>query len=185
MLDIRVTVQNDQVVIKGLNQLAAEIPVAVRRGLKRIAAGVYDEAFQWLSGPGRTSMRLTNRGATIHEDGRITKRKSSSWGQSNSLGARPGSYPVPILTGHLRRLLDWLSPGDSITGESGTFSAGPNEVVIYDSAAYADVIKRGKWTSAGFGPRDFLGDALTRFNEGARIAQILEEEIQFEIAKRG
>lgn len=185
MLDIQVTIQNEQVVIRNLQRFADQVPGAVKRGLKRVAAGVHHDAMAWLTGPGRSKMRLTNKGAIIQEDGRITKRKTALRGQSDQLGARPGSYPVPVLTGNLRRMLNWLSPGDSKSGDAGTFTAGPMEVVVYDSAAYADVIAKGKWTSAGFGPRDFLGDALTKFNEGARIKRILDEEIQQEISKGG
>lgn len=185
MLDVQVTIENEQVVVKGLQRFAEQTPAAVRRGLMRVAAGTHREAMDWLSGPGRTKMRLTNRGAVIHEDGRITKRKTRLSGQTSQLGARPGSYPVPVLTGNLRRMLNWLSPGQTKSGEAGTFTAGDMEVVVYDSAAYADVIRSGKWTSKGFGPRPFLEDALTRFNEGARIKQILEEEIQAEIEKGG
>jgi len=185
MLDVQVTIQNDQVVIRNLQRFANQMPTAVKRGLKRVAAGVHQDATAWLSGPGRSKMRLTNMGALIHENGRITKRKTARRGQSDLLGARPGSYPVPVMTGNLRRMLNWLSPGDSKTGDAGTFTAGPMEVVVYDSAAYANVIAKGKWTSAGFGTRDFLGDALTKFNEGARIKQILEDEIQQEISRRG
>lgn len=185
MLDIQVTIENEKVVIRNLQHLAEQAPTAISRGLKRVAAGVHQEALVWLSGPGRSRMRLTDKRATIHEDGRITNRKTRLSGQTDQLGARPGSYPVPTLTGNLRRLLDWLSPGDSKSGDAGTFTAGPMEVVVYDSAAYADVIAKGKWTSKGFGPRDFLNDALTRFNEGARIKQILEEELKQEIDKGG
>ena len=185
MLDVQVTIENEKVVIRNLQKLAEETPSAVRRALKRVAAGTHREAMVWLSGPGRSKMRLTNKGTTIHEDGRITKRRTALRGQSDQLGARPGGYPVPVMTGNLRRMLNWLSPGDTKTGDAGTFTAGPMEVVVYDSAAYADVISSGKWTSAGFAPRPFLTDALTKFNEGARIKQLLEEEIQQEITKRG
>src|SRR5512139_1469234 len=44
-----------------------------------------------------------------------------------------GGYPVPVRIGHLRRSLDWLKPGETKTGEAGTFTAGKHESVVYNS----------------------------------------------------
>lgn len=186
MLSIRV--EGTRVVIDGLNQLAAEMPKAVDRGLVNIAKGVYSDAFKWLSGPGRTSVRLTNRNRVKWSDIETRKTKSrnnktSRRGQFDSLEARPGSYPVPVQTGNLRRLLDWLKPGESKTGAVGTFTAGKNEVIIYDSAQYARVIHEGRASSAKYGARRFLTDAFARFNSGGKVVQTIETEIQAEIAK--
>lgn len=111
-------------------------------------------------------------------------REAFHW-LSGAAGA-PGGYPVPVRTGHLRRMLNWLQPGQSKTDTGGaTFSAATNEAVVYDSAVYADWIHEGKGSSAKFGPRQFLYDALERFNVGDQAKRILEEEVQKDIDKRG
>lgn len=155
MLDISVKVEGDKVVIEGLNKFAAEMPGSVRRGLERVAKGIFREASAWLKGPG-------NKAST---------RKGIA-------GSMPGSYPVPVRTGHLRRSLGWLKSGASKTGDVGTFTAGPDEVVIYNSARYASSIHEGTGTSAKYGPRRFLKDALEIFNRGEGIKKVIEEEIQ-------
>ena len=38
MLDIKVSIENKEVVINGLNKLASEMPNAIKRGLKRVAS---------------------------------------------------------------------------------------------------------------------------------------------------
>ncbi|HMM59454.1 MAG TPA: hypothetical protein PKC25_04895, partial [Candidatus Rifleibacterium sp.] len=137
MLNVSITVDGDRIAIANLGALAARFPNAVKRGLKRIAQGIHREAYGFLSGSGRTPMRLTNRVAIITEDNRVIRQKSRLRGQSDSLGAKPGSYPVPVVTGNLRRMLDWLDPGQSKSGLAGTFTAGPMEIVVFNSAAYA------------------------------------------------
>jgi len=165
MLDLNVTVQGDKVIIEGLQGLAADMPQVLRRGLQRVNRGVHRSAMGFLNGPGRTVM----------------KQKSRLRGQSDDLGARPGSYPVPVITGNLKRLLDFLDPGQS----KDEFSAGPLEAIVYDSAEYAQVIHEGKGSSSAYGRRPFLDDALEQFNQGGHIAGILEEEVQQEVGKRG
>lgn len=191
MLDVRVTIEGDRLTVANLAALAERFPKAVERGLKRIAQGVHRQAFDRLSGPGRALMRLTNRAAVITEakinsKGKISiKQRSRSRGQFDLLGAKPGSYPVPIQTGNLIRLLDFLYPGEGKSGPAGTFTAGPMEVVVFNSAAYARAIHDGTGSSSGFGPRPFLVDGLKMFNEGSRIKAVIEEEINREIAMRG
>ncbi|MDA8104672.1 MAG: hypothetical protein M0Z71_04765 [Nitrospiraceae bacterium] len=92
-----------------------------------------------------------------------------------------GAYPVPVVTGHLRRLLDWLFPGQSKSSNGLSFTAGPDETVIYDSAEYARTIREGRGSSAKYGPRDYLTDAFEKFNESERAKEILEEEINNEL----
>ena len=156
MLSLNVTVQGDKVVIAGLQKIGSGIEKAKDRALVSVAKGIHRDAFDWLSGAG-----------------------------AKATGVQAGGYPVPVRTGHLRGHLDWLMPGASKTGPAGTFSAGRNEVVIYDSALYSRVIHEGLGSSAKFGPRRYLTDALARFNQGERIMRIFEEEIQVEIAKGG
>jgi hypothetical protein len=173
MLDLKVTIDNDKVVIAGLEKIAARMPGAVNRGLRRSAAGIYAIGMQWLSGKGgqtRTYSREWSAGGEVR-----TKKK---------YGAAPGGYPVPVRTGHLRRSLNWLAPGQSKSGDVGIFTAGPNEVVVFNSASYARAIFLGLGSSAQFGPRDALKDALEMFNRGAQIQQMIGEEIQKEINKQ-
>lgn len=158
MLDISVKIEGDKVVIAGLNRFAAELPAAVQRGMERVAIGIYREASAWLNGPGS----------------KVSVRKGVK-------GSQAGAYPVPVRTGNLRRSLNWLKSGESKTGDAGTFTAGANEIVIYNAARYADIIHEGRGSSAKFGPRRFLTDALKIFNQGNQIKTIIEEEINKEI----
>jgi hypothetical protein len=177
MLDINVTIHGDKVIIDGLNKLAAEFPNAVKRGLERSAIGVYRSAQDFLRGSGGTAKKV--RGDYTG----FTKKSGEEVKFRAYKGA--GAYPVPMRTGVLMKALDWLKPGESKSSSIGTFAAGDNEAVIFDSAEYANVIHEGKGSSAKFGPRRFLTDALTKFNSGARIKQTIEEEIEKEISKTG
>ena len=165
MLDVRVSIVGDQVVIQGINGLGAAMLPTIQRGLATAAQSVHRNAMTWLNGPGRTIMKATTR-----------KR-----GQSDSLGARPGSYPVPVMTGNLKRLLNFLNPGQSKNG----FSAGPLQGIVYDSAAYASVIHDGSGTSSAYGKRPFIDDAFAAFNGAAGVAAAIETELAREITSRG
>lgn len=94
---------------------------------------------------------------------------------------RGGDYPVPVVTGQLRRLLDWLKPGAS----KGEFKAGEFEAIVYNSAEYANVIHAGRGSSAKFGARPFITDGFERFNKGDQLAKIAAEEIEAEARKKG
>lgn len=186
MLDIQIKIEGDKVIIEGLNKIAAEMPGAINRGLQRVAVGIDRAAFDWLLGPGAKGK---TEGAVYSDiKTRKLKLKGQKWTPQNIAA---GGYPVPGRTGHLKRSLDWLHPGatKSVTrhGEKhdvGSITAGPNEAIIYNAAEYANVIHEGRGSSAKFGPRRYLTDALERFNQGARIKKIMEEEIQKEIDKR-
>lgn len=186
MLKVQITVSGDRVAIANLGTLAEQFPAAIKRSLKRIAAGTHREAHAFLSGAGagqsisrRTRQRLADAGDITGFTKKTGERVDFKLYQNS------GGYPVPVRTGHLRRMLDFLYPGQSKSGPSGTFTAGPMETVIFNSAAYASAIHEGRNSSAKFGPRSFLTDALMRFNEGAQIKRIVEEEINREIARIG
>lgn len=167
MIDLKVTIENDKVVVAGLQDHAARFPGAIKRGLRRVAAGIFARAFDQLSGPG----------------GEIMTTPSGAGRRSRKIYDNSGSYPVPIRTGHLRRSLAWLNPGESKSGDLGTFKAGDDEVVVFDSASYAAAIFLGRRSSKSYGPRDALRDALEMFNRGAMIQQVIGEEIRKEINK--
>ena len=176
MLDLQIRIEGDRVLIEGLNKLSQEFPRAVQRGMERSAKGIHRAAYMFLKGP-----------AAHYEPskaGKLAGRQAGKRGKK-IVDTAAGGYPVPVRTGHLWRMLDWLKPGQSKTGPAGTFSAGPNEVVIYDSAIYANVIHEGKWTSKAHGPRRYLTDALEMFNRGLGIQMAIEDEIQKAKAKAG
>lgn len=157
MLDLKVTIEGDKVLIAGLQRLQKEIPNVIRGAIFKVAQEIHREASENLKGPGRKSVR----------------KRTRARGQFDLLGARPGSYPVPVLTGHLRRSLDFVKPGESKTSNGITFRAGKFEAIVYNSAEYANVIHEGKLSSAKYGRRPYLDDAVKKVN----IQGILEAEI--------
>lgn len=176
MLDLKVSIEGDKVVVAGLQGLAARFPGAIRRGLRRIGGGIHGIALQWLSGSGVAGKKQRSDyvGFTKKSGEVVTFRSYHT----------AGGYPVPVRTGHLRRSLDWLAPGESKSGDLGAFKAGDDEVVIFDSASYAPAVFLGRGSSRKFGERDALGDALIKFNNANRIAGTIEEEVQKEIDRQ-
>jgi hypothetical protein len=178
LLDISVSIEGDKVVIAGLDKISSEMPRAVQRGLERSAIGVYRHAQDFLRGPGGTSKK-------VRTDYVGFQNKSSGKDVAFRSYQGAGGYPVPMRTGHLMRSLDWLRPGESKSSTIGTFTAGQNEVVIFNSAEYTVPIHEGKGSSSKFGPRRFLTDALAKFNSGYGIEKTITEEIAVEISKAG
>lgn len=94
---------------------------------------------------------LTDASAEIHAG--IMDNLSGS--QSNTgLGANmrsesPGSYPVPVVTGHLRR-----SQRRNLPGKSGLTN---EQVAFFNTAQYSAVIHDGL---RGNSPRAFIDDAV-------------------------
>lgn len=68
----------------------------------------------------------------------------------------PGSYPVPVRSGHLRRSEDYVLPGRSKHG----ITAGDSEAWLVNSAEYARPIHDGTGTQRRFGRRRFMADAI-------------------------
>jgi len=98
---------------------------------------------------------------------------------------KPGSYPVPSITGHLRRNLDWLEPGEKKTVNGVSFDTDDLEAMLFDSAIYASVIHDGTRSSESHGPRPFTDDALDAFNTGGRIEGIMAAEFKKELERTG
>jgi hypothetical protein len=157
MLDLNITIDGDKIVINNLERIADELPEAVNRGLTTIGAGIFDRARAWLSGTGA-------KGTT----------KNRKWTPQQ---IDPGGYPVPVRTGWLRQSLNWLHPGESMSGDAGSFTAGPFETVIFDSALYARVIREGTGSSAKYGARDYLTDGFTAFSSEVGVTTPIEQEI--------
>lgn len=99
--------------------------------------------------------------------------------------ADTGGYPVPVVTGHLRRNLDWLGPGETKSVGGQSFSTDEFEAMLYDAARYASVVHDGTHRAAGIGERPFAADALEAFDEDGRIVAIMEEEINTELKRIG
>jgi len=168
MLNLRVDIDGDRVVVAGLQKLADDFPDAVDRGLTRAAKGIHRAAHSFLSGPGKKSSNIPG-----------------------------GGYPVPVRTGHLRRMLGYLPPNASKSKSSSRseeaaeerdrvgFSTGKHEAIIFNAAAYGEVIHDGRGSSAKFGARPFLTDALEAFNRGKGVAGEIDDEIAEIIKKRG
>jgi len=175
MFDLKVTVEGDKVLIDGLEKAAAGVPKAVTRGLSRVVKGIHSGAMDYLSGPGGAGKAQGRK----PEEGERTGFKNKTTGKrvKFDLLEGAGAYPVPVRRGNLRRLLDFVEPGES----KGSFSAAPDEAVVYDSAGYASVILAGTGSSAKYGPRDYLTDGYERFDEGNRVVKTLEEEIAKEM----
>jgi hypothetical protein len=176
MLAVNVTISGDKVIVRGLQQLAAEMPKIVQRGLKKVVRGVHREAMDLLNGAGGAG-----RKAQIVGPSRGFTKKSGESVNFKQQFAGAGGYPVPVRTGNLKRLLDFVDPG----GSKGSFNAGTMEVIVFNSAQYASSIHNGTGSSAKFGERPFLTDALNKFNAGGQIAATIENELNTEIAKRG
>ncbi|MDH4319879.1 MAG: hypothetical protein OEV73_00120 [Desulfobulbaceae bacterium] len=100
-------------------------------------------------------------------------------------GGDTGGYPVPVVTGHLRSHLDFLEPRQTKTANGAVFTTGDLDAMLFDSARYATVIHDGANSSSAHGPRSFADDALERFNEGDRMASIMDDELGDELKKVG
>ena len=89
----------------------------------------------------------------------------------------PGSYPVTVKTGNLRRLLDFVPPGQTKTSGDLTWTAGPLQAKVYNSAQYSRVIHEGEGSSKKYGKRPFLTDALDKVMGGGLFAQHMSGEL--------
>lgn len=179
MIIVQSVLEGEKQLLHEADRIATGSPRAVLRGLETSARGIFDESFKRLTGPGRPSVRLRNTRAEFHAArGIVRSGRTRLRGQSSMLGARPGSYPVPTVTGNLRNHLDWLGPGETKRGEAGSITAGQNEFILFNSAAYARVIhdpKPGE-SSHRYGRRPFLDDGVKDYGFG-RIRQNIEAEV--------
>ena len=170
MLAFSVTVENNKVVFDHLDGLRLVIPKAIDRGLTRIAAGVYAKAFD----------RMSGASSGFHFVPRDLERGGAASGWRKQYD-NAGDYPIPVRTGHFRRSMDWLKPGESKSGQVGTFNAGKDEAIVFNSASYALALFLGLGSSAKYGPRDAVKDGLKDFEQHVGIAKMMEEEIGKEL----
>jgi hypothetical protein len=164
MLNVQVTIDD-----KALTRLGTGLQPAIRRGLGRIVKGVHRKADDNLSGAGGLG-----RGKVQKYTG-FTRKSGEAQTFRNMTGS--GKYPVPVRTGNLRRLLDFVLPGQTKSSGGKTFSSSMDSVIVFDSALYAMTIHEGKGSSAKFGRRAFLTDGLLQFDTGGRMRTIMEEEV--------
>lgn len=182
MLDLRVNLNGIQVAERHLEGIQKGYPSAVKRGLSHIVRGVYAEAFKNLGGAGAISKsRIKGKALKGMRTG-FTKKSGETVNFKLFTGA--GKYPVPVRTGNLRRLLNFVEPGQTKSAGGVTVHAGPNEAIIYNSAEYSRVIHEGTGSSAKYGPRKYLLDALDRYKDG-EMAAIIENEMKNLLTGRG
>ena len=172
MIDLQITMDGEKVIIEGLQKLAQAIPGAIREALNEIAPKIHRIAYEYLSGAGAKGK---TQGTAYRDASGKWKIKGQRWTKQS---VPAGGYPVPVRSGWLRQMLDWLRPGETKTLDGRSVTAGTNEVIIFDAALYANVIHQGTGSSAKFGPRPFITNALQMFNEGGRIRQIVLDKIE-------
>jgi hypothetical protein len=172
-------------VTRGFNKLLSRVDTLARTEMKKrerailreIVTLTHEGANERLSGPGRTKVRLKNKKDFKYQDGNVkrsVKRKTARRGQSDALAARPGAYPVPVLSGHLRRMLGMVMPGHTVASNGLSFSAGSDEGIVFNSAEYASVIHDGTRSSKRFGPRAYITDSFEAVDVDAVAARNME-----------
>lgn len=151
-----VKIVGDRAVIEDTDRIARNYPEAMVRGMSRIIIGVNREAVKNLSGPGVKPKR---------------GKKSTT----------AGGYPVPVITGNLRRLQNFVLPGRSKTSGGLSFSAGRFGGIVYNTAEYSQQIHEGRGSSRKHGKRQYISDAVLNFDRGNRMIGILDEEVSKEL----
>lgn len=172
MLDIRANFNGVRQAEVQIEKIEHAYPSAVRKGLSRIIRGMHGFALEKLKGAGGAGRKQQIVGPS-----RGFTKKSGESVQFKQQFAGAGAYPVPVRTANLKRLLNYVTPGQSKSGAGFNVHAGPMEAILYNSAEYSNVIFQGLGSSRKFGPRNALIDALERYKSG-EMAAILEEELQ-------
>lgn len=180
MLNLKVTVENDKILIQGLQLASKGIPGAAGIGLMRITTGIFAEAYKNLSGGSRSKVKLFT---TNKKTGK--SKRSQLRGLTDLLTARPGSYPVPRVTDWLRESLAFVKPRQTKTTRGRTFSAGAYESIVYNAAEYASVIAQAQGSSAKYRARPFISDGVQTYDQGGRIVAVMDEELQKVIDQSG
>ena len=195
LFDLRVFQNGIDSALEEISKLRDPVGDATRRGLVNAARRTYAEAMKLLKGPGRTPVRTRGKrewNATGYRNINPTRIRTTKDDEGNVvgmhsfLGARPGSYPVPIITGHLRGRLAFVEPGETKSAGgvinynvNGTkikkndpalsVHATEDEVIIFDSAVYANRIHE---------TRPFIQDGFHRYGGVDQVVQDIEDELQ-------
>lgn len=179
-MNISISLEGDKLVIENLNAMPRLVHLASNRGLKKVAIGVSRLSVDYLNNGGA-------KGTSTWKTSKKTGKEYLSW-KKNDAPVSSGAYPVPTRTGHLKRLMFFLGADESKTVTysdikdrkqySSEFKTGPNEVIVFNAAHYSRVIHEGLGSSAKFGRRPFLHDALQKFNAGDNIVHIVTREIE-------
>lgn len=178
-MNITISLEGDKLVIENLNAMPGKVQRLAGKGLKLVARGVHRNAMDRLNGGGGNNSKTRIGKRQIKADGLNTGfTKKSGESVKFNLWKDSGRDPVPVRTGNLKRLLDFLDPGETFSNDKGSFTAGKTEIVVFDSARYARVIHEGLGSSAKFGKRPYLHDALQKFNAGDNIVHIVTREIE-------
>lgn len=179
-MNITITLEGDKLVIENLNAMPGRVQRMAGKGLGIVARGVHREAFEKLDGAGGNNRNTRMGKRQIKKEGiRDGFTKKSGEVVRFRLWKDAGGYPpIPSRTGNLKRLLDFLDPGETFSNDRGSYTAGKTEVVVFDSARYARVIHEGTGSSKKFGKRPFLHDALEKFNSGGNVVNIVTREIE-------
>ncbi len=177
MLDLNITIDNEKIVINGLQNAVGVVAHGAEIGVMRVAVGIFAEAFKLLQGPARSRVSIfTGKKEYYKKTGK--RKRAPMRGITNATVARPGSYPVPRITSNLLTRLAFVKPGETKTVNNYTFSAGRLEAIVFNAAEYASNIHDGTGTSEKYGARPYITDAVQNYDRGGRIVAVIEEEIQ-------
>ncbi|MCK5021374.1 MAG: hypothetical protein KAS32_30460 [Candidatus Peribacteraceae bacterium] len=164
LLGIKIKIDNDDITIEKLEAfdrlLSEEVIPEI---LSVIGTDVLAAAVDNLSGP--------SKGV------RTIKTKSGAQRTEPINPGLAGDYPVPLYSGHLRRSMDIVLPGMSKAAGGDTFTAGENEVVIFNSAEYAGVIHEGGGSSEKYGRRAFLEDAINDYVGDGKSQAVVDNKV--------
>jgi len=173
----RIEITGDRVLVKNLDQYDKGISDrALPKALKAIGRDVVGKATELLTG-NRTGVKTL----TSKNDIERTVRTNPSVS---------GAYPVTIFTGNLRRLAGMVNPGETVSSDDRaggeiSYTAGPEEVIIFNSAFYASMIHEGLGSSEKYGARPFLDDAIEAIHSSGNMDNRIIEELEKEKINSG
>lgn len=121
---------------------------ANKEGLEQLGKSVLKNAVKHLSGEGSKYINIV---------GKYRRRKKEEI-------VPPGSYPVPVRTGNLRRLTNYASPGSTAKVKDKSYKVEDNEVLIFNGAGYAKSVHNGIGRNSKHGPRTYMTDGFKDTN---------------------
>ena len=161
MLNISVTIENEKVILEGLEGFSEDIRTkAIPEALREIASGTAREAIRFLEGPKRGLKTVKAKGSG--------RQRATPQGEA-------GGYPVPRFP-VICAYYEMARPNRTTESEGLSFTTGPMDAVIFNSAGYASVIHEGMGTSAKYGERRYIDDAFEVFNQGDKAIGLITEK---------